>query len=213
MWVPQCKAGISIANAFETWSYTSLTLQHWKQIVIMMPILLPLVSPQDAVSTCCDAAIDDKVVTMTTLGFSMPFVYSYQSKPDFQIAWVVVWYFGVAVWYSYLSLMLLASRLVVPWYLRLVLIRLAPIVDWLIGKKWRNTCVLGDVTRKPVNVDYDTSKSSLRLSYKYNGPISQILQCIYSISHNAPFRTEMCTFLFWMVHCGIWNRCIVGVVN
>ena len=22
-------------------------------------------------------------------------------------------------------------------------------------------------------------------------------------SHNPPFRTEICTFLFWMVHCGI----------
>ena len=30
------------------------------------------------------------------------------------------------------------------------------------------------------------------------------------ISHNAPFRTEMDTFLFWMVHCGIWDWCIVG---
>ena len=29
--------------------------------------------------------------------------------------------------------------------------------------------------------------------------------CTCSISHNAPFRTEMCTFLFWMEHCGIWN--------
>ena len=42
---------------------------------------------------------------------------------------------------------------------------------------------------------------------------SQIPQCICSLSHNAPFRTEMCTFLFWMVHCGIWNRCSVGFVN
>ena len=25
--------------------------------------------------------------------------------------------------------------------------------------------------------------------------------------------TEMCTFLFWMVHCGILDRCIVGFVN
>ena len=32
-------------------------------------------------------------------------------------------------------------------------------------------------------------------------------------SHNAPFRTEMCSFLFWMVHCGIWDRCIVGFMN
>ena len=30
------------------------------------------------------------------------------------------------------------------------------------------------------------------------------------ISHNAPFRTEMFTFLFWMVHYGVWNRSIVG---
>ena len=34
-----------------------------------------------------------------------------------------------------------------------------------------------------------------------------------SISHNTPFRTEMCTFLFWMEGCGIWNRCILGFVN
>ena len=46
-----------------------------------------------------------------------------------------------------------------------------------------------------------------------NRPILQIPQCICSISYNAPFRTEMCTFLFWMVHCGIWNWCAVGFVN
>ena len=39
--------------------------------------------------------------------------------------------------------------------------------------------------------------------------IQIIAQCICSISHNVPFRTEMCTFLFWMVHCGIGSRCIV----
>ena len=43
--------------------------------------------------------------------------------------------------------------------------------------------------------------------------ISQIPQCTSFIYHNAPFRTEMCTFLFWMVHCGIWNWCIVGFFN
>ena len=37
--------------------------------------------------------------------------------------------------------------------------------------------------------------------------------CISPISNNAPFRTEMCTFLFWMVHCGIWEKCIVGFVR
>ena len=44
-------------------------------------------------------------------------------------------------------------------------------------------------------------------------PISQIPQSICPISHNAPFRTEMCTFLFRMVHCGIWDRYIVVFVN
>ena len=46
-----------------------------------------------------------------------------------------------------------------------------------------------------------------------NWAISQIPQCTCSISHNAPFRTEMCTSLFWMVHCGIWNKCTVGFVR
>ena len=43
-----------------------------------------------------------------------------------------------------------------------------------------------------------------------NRSIPQIPECTCSISHNAPFRTEMCTFLFWMEHCGIWNKCILG---
>ena len=34
-----------------------------------------------------------------------------------------------------------------------------------------------------------------------------------SHTHNEPLKTEMCTSLFWMVHCGIWNRCIVGFVS
>ena len=44
-------------------------------------------------------------------------------------------------------------------------------------------------------------------------PISQITPCNCPISHNKPFRTEMCTFLFWMVYCEIWDRCIMGFVN
>ena len=43
----------------------------------------------------------------------------------------------------------------------------------------------------------------------FNWPNSQIPQCTCSISDNAPFRTEMCTFLFWMEHCQIWSRCIL----
>ena len=46
-----------------------------------------------------------------------------------------------------------------------------------------------------------------------NWPNSQIPQCIYPISHDAPFRTEMWTFRFWMVYCGIWNKCIVAFVK
>ena len=33
------------------------------------------------------------------------------------------------------------------------------------------------------------------------------------ISHKAPFRIEMCTFLFWMMYCGIWDKCLVGPVR
>ena len=46
------------------------------------------------------------------------------------------------------------------------------------------------------------------LNYKKKLSIShtieqlQFPQCTCLISHNAPFRTEMCTFLFWMVHYG-----------
>ena len=46
-----------------------------------------------------------------------------------------------------------------------------------------------------------------------NRAISQIPECTCPISHTDPFRTQMRTFLFWMQHCGIWNRCILGFVN
>ena len=38
-------------------------------------------------------------------------------------------------------------------------------------------------------------------------------QCSCPISYNAPFRTEMCTFLFRMMHCRIWDSCIVRFVK
>ena len=47
--------------------------------------------------------------------------------------------------------------------------------------------------------------------HSHNWPNSQIPLC--TVSHNASFRTEMCTFLSRMVRCGIWDRCIVGFVN
>ena len=46
-----------------------------------------------------------------------------------------------------------------------------------------------------------------------NKPISQIPQCTCPISHSAPFRTEVGTFLFRMVHFGMWISCIVVFVN
>ena len=39
--------------------------------------------------------------------------------------------------------------------------------------------------------------------WESNRTYSQIPQCTSFIPHNAPFKTEMCTFLFWMVHYGI----------
>ena len=47
-----------------------------------------------------------------------------------------------------------------------------------------------------------------------NRPDSQTPGCTCSISHNAGFRTELCTFLFWIEHCGIWNRiCEIGLLE
>ena len=46
-----------------------------------------------------------------------------------------------------------------------------------------------------------------------NRAISQIPECTCSRSQNALFTTEMCTLLFWMEHCGIWNRSILRFVN
>ena len=43
--------------------------------------------------------------------------------------------------------------------------------------------------------------------------LEQILQCSCPISNVAPFKTKICTILFWMVHRGICDRCIVGFVR
>ena len=44
-------------------------------------------------------------------------------------------------------------------------------------------------------------------------PNPHIQQCTCPISHKASYKTDMCTFLFWTVHCGIWCRRIVGCVR
>ena len=47
----------------------------------------------------------------------------------------------------------------------------------------------------------------------FSGPISQIPKCMRQISHNAPFcniKVHTCAHFFYkMVHCGIWDWCIV----
>ena len=51
-----------------------------------------------------------------------------------------------------------------------------------------------------------TSANSIGLIHKsQNAPVPY--------PTNALFRTEMCTFLFWMEHFGIWNRCILGFMT
>ena len=44
-------------------------------------------------------------------------------------------------------------------------------------------------------------------------PTPQSPQGTGPISHNTPFKTEMCTFLSLRVYCGIWDRCVVGFVR
>ena len=66
-------------------------------------------------------------------------------------------------------------------------------------------------TNQPIN--QPTDQSLWGQVWGVNWSNSQIPQCTCPISHNAPFRTEICAFLFWMVYCGIWNRCIVGYMR
>ena len=58
-----------------------------------------------------------------------------------------------------------------------------------------------------------TTLISARVQETRYRAIAQIPQCTCYISHNAPFRTEMRTFLFWMEHCGIWNGAILWFVK
>ena len=59
----------------------------------------------------------------------------------------------------------------------------------------------------------NTKDTGLCFANPMNRLFTQIPQCTCPISHNAPFIIEMCTFLFWMMHCGMWDKCIVGFVR
>ena len=49
--------------------------------------------------------------------------------------------------------------------------------------------------------------------YGYYTAIMQIPQCTYPISNSISIRTEMSTFLFWMVQCEMWARSTVKFVT
>ena len=66
-----------------------------------------------------------------------------------------------------------------------------------------------------LNGKYYLFKISLKLVPKFHtGIISQFPQCIRNQIHNAPFcnrNLPTCAhFCYKMVHCGVWDRCIVG---
>ena len=79
-------------------------------------------------------------------------------------------------------------------------------------------CIWNGAVWRPRSYTIETNHQYIKLigvctRFDLDLPTSQISECTCSISHSAPFRTEMCTFLFWMEHCGIWNRCILGFVE
>ena len=58
-----------------------------------------------------------------------------------------------------------------------------------------------------LTVTSSSGKQTFSFSVVANRMNWQIPQCTCHLSHNAPPRTEMCTFLFWMVHYEIRKRC------
>ena len=73
-----------------------------------------------------------------------------------------------------------------------------------------NSCTL---VIDQINKSHDALVSYPMMHHSCNWPKLQIPWCTCPISHNAPFRTKICTFLFWMVHCGIPDKCIMGFVR
>ena len=52
--------------------------------------------------------------------------------------------------------------------------------------------------------------SSMQPAYR---PISQTPQSKCLIPHNTPFRTELCTFRFFIAHCWIWTNALWYLCN
>ena len=87
----------------------------------------------------------------------------------------------------------------------------------LLSSRWVQTAPSQEATRKQEvsrilesEVKIMGLKSAVSVRNWFN---SQIPECNCSISHNVPFRTDIRAFLFWMEHCGMWNRCILGFVK
>ena len=74
----------------------------------------------------------------------------------------------------------------------------------------RTSCnVDADILMDHVNqVEWPTACSPDHVAY-----LEVTYTCLQgeTIWPNSQIGTEMCTFLFWMVDCGMWNRCIVGL--
>ena len=96
---------------------------------------------------------------------------------------------------------------VLPWYWKSMYLLLEPILNRPSSQIPQCICCISH------NAPFRTEMCTCLFSMVLNRPNSHIPQCICPKSNNASFRTEMCTFLLWMVHCGIWNRCIVVFVR
>ena len=70
--------------------------------------------------------------------------------------------------------------------------------------------ILMIIKTHPLTYLHDISPLLLR---QIDWPISQTPQCTSPISYNTLFRAERCTFRFWMVYSGMWDRCILGFVG
>ena len=75
--------------------------------------------------------------------------------------------------------------------------------QWKVGNEWANI----------VSLFSHPSLHCLYLLVWVDRPIPQIPLCTCSISHNTPFRTVMYTLLFWIMHFGIRDKCVLAFVR
>ena len=98
-----------------------------------------------------------------------------------------------------------------------------PMTYYLSFVKCLNKCNYHLFHSKSVDTTFSFKLCKMTLNHNFgvnglvlssrNCPNSQIPECARSKSHNPPFKTEMCTFLFCMEPCEIGNSCILGFVK